>query len=92
MENKNILFRSLPKVDEILQKEKIEDALNYIPRDIVLESIREVIEDIRKNIQSSTITKASIEERIQRIDCELIEKAKMKIQPKLRRLLMELVQ
>ncbi|MBS4537151.1 L-seryl-tRNA(Sec) selenium transferase [Clostridium sp. D2Q-11] len=87
MENKNILFRSLPKVDEILQKEKIEEALNYIPRDIVLESIREVIEDIRKNIQSSTITKASIEERIQRIDYEIIEKAKMKIQPKLRKVI-----
>lgn len=87
MESKKILFRNLPKVDDILQRERVCEALKYIPREIILETVREVLEDIRESIMSSNITKQSVENKIEKIDNFIIEKSKIKIQPKLRKVI-----
>ena len=42
--DKKELFRKLPSVDEVLSKDEIKNTLNFYPRSIVLETIREVIE------------------------------------------------
>lgn len=52
MSNKKRLFSSIPKVDELLDKKEIKDLLLKAPRIMVVESIRENIEIIRKQIAS----------------------------------------
>ena len=51
--DKKELFRKLPSVDEVLSKDEIKNTLNFYPRSIVLETIREVIELNRKEIINS---------------------------------------
>ena len=48
--NKKELFAQLPSVDEILNQKIIINVLNEYPRNIVLEGIREAIEEKRKEI------------------------------------------
>jgi len=48
--NKRELFAQLPSVDEMLNQEMIIEALNEYPRNILLEGIRESIEEKRKEI------------------------------------------
>lgn len=48
--NKRDLFAQLPSVDEILNNNKIIDILNEYPRNIVIECIREAIEEKRRCI------------------------------------------
>lgn len=40
---KTNLFKMIPKVDEILEDERIKSLLNQIPRKLVVDSIREEI-------------------------------------------------
>ncbi|WP_130806573.1 L-seryl-tRNA(Sec) selenium transferase [Senegalia massiliensis] len=87
MESTKNLFRMLPKVDDILEKEKIQIALEYIPRNIILESIREVLDQIRNDILNSKILKEELDSRINDIPETIIKKAKYKINPKLKRVI-----
>ena len=48
------LFRKLPKVDELLSDQKIRSFLDTMPRDVVLQTIREVLEQKRKPILPQT--------------------------------------
>ncbi|OSB10172.1 L-seryl-tRNA(Sec) selenium transferase [Paraclostridium bifermentans] len=48
--NKRELFAQLPSVDEMLNQEMIINALNEYPRNILLEGIRESIEEKRREI------------------------------------------
>lgn len=48
--NKRDLFAQLPSVDEVLNNNKIIDILNEYPRNIVIECIREAIEEKRRCI------------------------------------------
>lgn len=48
--NKRELFAQLPSVDEMLNQKKIIDALNSYPRSILLEAIRESIDEKRRAI------------------------------------------
>ena len=48
--NKRDLFAQLPSVDEVLNTNKIIDILNEYPRNIVIECIREAIEEKRRCI------------------------------------------
>lgn len=49
MEKKELL-RMLPKVDELLRDEAVADAMNYAPRTVVLETLREVLDSYRAGI------------------------------------------
>ncbi|QZY57069.1 L-seryl-tRNA(Sec) selenium transferase [Crassaminicella profunda] len=48
--NKKNIFALIPKVDDLLKEEKIENLLEKVPRITVVESIRENIEHIRSQI------------------------------------------
>jgi len=87
MESTKNLFRMLPKVDDVLEKEKIQIALEYIPRNIVLESIREVLDEIRNDILNSKITEEKLNNIINDISQIVIKKSKYKINPKLRKVI-----
>lgn len=51
--DKNRLFGSIPKVDEILNNESILGILDSVPRVLVLEAIREVLDETRTIIKES---------------------------------------
>lgn len=73
--DKKELFRKLPSVDEVLSKDEIKNTLNFYPRSIVLETIREAIElNRRKIINSDKYLDINIESIINNV----IDKVKLK--------------
>ena len=62
--NKNILFRNIPKVDVLLEDERIQNMIRLYSREIVVEVIREEMETLRNFIKSSD----NEEEAVKRTD------------------------
>lgn len=71
------LFTLIPKVDEILENEKVKDLLEYIPRKTVLDSIRKEIENIRINIKEGK-TEKEIRNAIKNICTKIENRSKEK--------------
>lgn len=84
MEEKN-LFTLIPKVDEILDKDFIKELLKYIPRKIVLDSIRIEIEEIRTKIKRKELSEEKIVESIENIYTRIKIRAEEKNSFKLKR-------
>lgn len=59
--NKNLLYRSIPKVDTLLEKEEIQNAITEYGREIVMEAIREEMEDLRAYIGTCEDESAALE-------------------------------
>ncbi len=66
--NKNLLYRSIPKVDVLLEDEKIKRMIKIYGRDITIDAIREEMDNLRKFIADC----ASEEDAKERI-CNLTE-------------------
>lgn len=79
------LFTLIPKVDELLDRENIKKLLEYIPRKIVLDSIRIEAEKIRERIKKGGITEEEVLEMINNLDRSIEKTAKEKNANKLRR-------
>jgi len=62
---KTNLFKMIPKVDEILEDERIKSLLNQIPRKLVVDSIREEIDNLRKDIKENKVDEEGIVRRNQ---------------------------
>ncbi|MGH4139287.1 L-seryl-tRNA(Sec) selenium transferase [Clostridium sp.] len=77
------LLRSLPKVDELLQEETIKQQLEISMRVLVLDSLREAIEDFRKAILNDEIQSLTKEEVI----IHFIKLLNKKNLPKLRKII-----
>lgn len=56
------LLRKLPKIDELLKTELVQDMMKSYSRTIVLDSLREAIEHYREGILKDTINSVSVEE------------------------------
>lgn len=54
--NKNLLYRRIPKVDVLLEDEKIRELTEQYSYDTVLEAVREELEKLRPSV---TFTNAS---------------------------------
>lgn len=88
MNNKASLFSSLPKVDEIiLTIENNTNLLNEIPREIIVESIREEIDILRKEISTGILGSEGLNDRIKKITNLVSEKAKKKNDFKLKKVI-----
>ena len=57
-------FKLIPKVDEILEMETIKTLLEDIPRNLVLETIREELDIIREAIKSDKLNEVDIKQAI----------------------------
>ena len=55
MENRNALLRSLPQVEEILEKPALAAALEQLPREVVVDAVRAVIDEARQGILAGAI-------------------------------------
>lgn len=71
------LYTLIPKIDELISKESISELTNYIPRKIVVDSIREEIEQIRYKIKTG-IDEIELAYIISNIDEKIILNAKEK--------------
>ena len=59
--NKNLLYRSIPKVDILLEKEEIQNAIEEYGREIVMEAIREEMEGLRAYIGTCEDEEAALD-------------------------------
>lgn len=69
---KNELLRKLPKIDELLEDEKIKQAITKSMRTLVVEALREAIDFYRKEILQDNIKEINKEEIIDK-SLELLE-------------------
>lgn len=84
MQGKN-LFTLIPRVDDILERESTKELLNYMPRKIVLDSIRSEIDEIRNKIKKEVLDEAEIIKEIDNIDLKIKNTADEKNSYKLKR-------
>lgn len=49
--NKNLLFRSIPKVDILLEEQEIQDLIDVYGRELVMDVIREEMDALRTFIR-----------------------------------------
>ena len=88
MDKKTNLYSKLPKVDEIIsQIEKNTNLLSNIPRDIIVESIREEIDILRKQISLNNIKPEKLNKSINEIVNIITIKADNKLKYKLRKVI-----
>lgn len=59
----NNLFKLLPKVDEILEDERIKNILDRLPRKLVLSSIREELDIFREDIKNNKLDEDEVNRR-----------------------------
>lgn len=86
MTNKK-LFNKLPKVDEILKEEGINNILKAVSRNIVLESVREEIDMIRNRIINNNINEEELEKILSNIIDSIIGRVTKKNKNKLQRVI-----
>ncbi|WP_066507042.1 L-seryl-tRNA(Sec) selenium transferase [Abyssisolibacter fermentans] len=86
MTNKK-LFNKLPKVDEILKEEGINNILKAVSRNIVLESVREEIDMIRNRIINNNINEEELEKILSNIIDSIIDRVTKKNKNKLQRVI-----
>ncbi|EOC99799.1 L-seryl-tRNA(Sec) selenium transferase [Caldisalinibacter kiritimatiensis] len=87
MKDKKELFMKLPKVDHILSNSKFNDLMERVPRDIVVESIREELENLRNLIKNSDIEIDFLDKKIQNITDIIEKRIKEKISLKFKRVI-----
>lgn len=73
--DKNQLLRSLPKIDELLKEEVVNNEINSTMRTIVVEALRETIDNYREFILKDSISEYS-KENILESFLELLEEKK----------------
>ncbi len=81
--NKNLLYRSIPKVDILLEKEKIQNAIEEYGREIVMEAIREEMEGLRAYIGTCEDEKAALD-RIESLTEQILRYVKKVNTPNMR--------
>lgn len=73
MKSKKELLSSLPKVDSILMDEKITD-IEKIPRNLIVEAIREIIDEFRDGVLKEIIKDYTYEDIIEKVLLRINEK------------------
>ena len=81
--NKNLLYRSIPKVDILLEKEEIQNVIEEYGREIVMEAIREEMEGLRAYIGTCEDEKAALD-RIESLAEQILRYVKKVNTPNMR--------
>lgn len=64
MGEKQVLLRQIPKIDEVLQDERLIFFMEKMPRSVIVEAVREQIDKLRKGILEETENKVKSQEEI----------------------------
>lgn len=81
--NKNLLYRNIPKVDVLLEEEKIQNAVLEYGRDVVMESVHEKMDELRAFIGTCEDEDAALEE-IKNLSERILEHIKKVHTPNMR--------
>ncbi|SCG83707.1 selenocysteine synthase [Proteiniborus sp. DW1] len=87
MNNSINLYSRLPKVDQLLNNENIQQLLKISPREIVTETIREVIDELRVLISSKNLTLEELDCKINRITEDIRDRVQESLKPRLRKVI-----
>lgn len=79
------LFTLIPKVDDLLGRDRIKELLHELPRKIVLDSIREEIEILRNSIKEKNASEDYVISQISTIENRIISRIYIKDSYKLKR-------
>ncbi len=83
--NKNLLYRSIPKVDILLEDEEIKTSIETFGREIVVDAIREEMEALRKFIGECESEEAA-KEAIANVAASIVERAKKNLMPNMKKI------
>ena len=72
MENRQVLLRGLPKIDELLLDEQLVFFMESTPRAVVVDTAREIIDKLRKDILSGDLKAVPAREEIIENICDTI--------------------
>ncbi len=64
MNNNKNLFSLIPKIDDLLNNEIVKELLDYMPRTVVVEGVREEVNILREKIRTGEMTEEKIKNRI----------------------------
>lgn len=84
--NKNLLYRSIPKVDIILEYEAIQASIEKYGREIVVDAIRVEMDELRKFIGTCDSEEAA-KEAIAHVVASIVKRAEKMLQPNMRRVI-----
>ena len=84
--NKNLLYRSIPKVDIILEYEVIQESIEKYGREIVVDAIRVEMDELRKFIGTCG-SEESAKEAIANVVSAIVKRAENMLQPNMRRVI-----
>ena len=84
--NKNLLYRSIPKVDIILEYEAIQASIEKYGREIVIDAIRVEMDELRKFIGTCDSEEAA-KEAIANIVASIVKRADKMMQPNMRKVI-----
>ncbi|QIB26640.1 L-seryl-tRNA(Sec) selenium transferase [Caloranaerobacter azorensis] len=85
MNNKVNLFSMLPKVDELLSDNRINNLMGKIPREYVVEAIREELDIIRRGIRNGEYNVNTLKKETEKLPLYIVNRATNKARPKLKR-------
>ncbi len=85
MNNNKNLFSLIPKIDDLLDNNIIRQLLDYMPRTVVVEGVREEVDVLRKEIKEGLINENLIDKRIKELPNLIKIRAKDKLSNNLRR-------
>ncbi len=84
--NKNLLYRSIPKVDIILEYEAIQASIEQYGREIVIDAIRVEMDELRKFIGTCDSEEAA-KEAIANVVSSIVKRAEKMLQPNMRKVI-----
>ncbi len=84
--NKNLLYRSIPKVDVILENEAIKTGIEKFGREIVVEAIREEMDALRKFIGACE-SEESAKEAIANVPATIVARAEKNLMPNMKKVI-----
>lgn len=84
--NKNLLYRSIPKVDILLENDEIKAGMEYYGRDIVVDAIRAELEDLRTFIGKCE-SEEEAKERIADLVEHILMRAEKVLQPNMKKVI-----
>lgn len=84
--NKNLLYRSIPKVDIILEFETIKSCIEKYGREIVIDAIRVEMDELRKFI-GATDSEEEAKKAIENVVVSIVKRVEKSLMPNMRRVI-----
>ncbi len=84
--NKNLLYRSIPKVDVILENEAIKSSIEKFGREIVVDAIREEMDALRKFIGTCESEEAA-KDAITNVVASIVARAERNLMPNMKKII-----